>query len=73
MPASAEEPPSILQGFDNVELAPGESKEVTIYLSRYAVSVWDTVAQGWRRPEGTIGVTVGASSRDGRLFGSLPV
>ncbi|KAF9025179.1 glycoside hydrolase family 3 protein [Hymenopellis radicata] len=72
MPASAEEPPSILEGFDNVELSPGESKEVTIFLSRYAVSIWDTVAQGWRRPEGTIGVTVGASSRDGRLFGSLP-
>ncbi|KAF9025178.1 beta-glucosidase [Hymenopellis radicata] len=72
MPVSAEEPPSILEGFANVELAPGESKEVTIYLSRYAVSIWDTVAQGWRRPEGTIGVTVGASSRDGRLFGSLP-
>ncbi|KAF9024285.1 glycoside hydrolase family 3 protein [Hymenopellis radicata] len=72
MPASAEEPPSILQGFTNVELAPGESRTVTIYLSRYAVSIWDTVAQGWRRPVGTIGVTVGASSRDGRLFGSLP-
>ena len=40
-------------------------------LSRYDLSIWDVVAQGWRRPQGTIGVTVGASSRDERLKSTL--
>jgi hypothetical protein len=72
MPASAGEPPSLLKGFTNIELQAGEKKSVTINLSRYDISIWDTVAQGWRRPQGTIKVTVGASSRDGRLEGTIP-
>jgi len=36
-------------------------------LSRYDLSIWDVVAQGWRRLQETISVTVGASSRDKRL------
>ena len=31
-------------------------------LSRYDLSIWDVVAQEWRRPQGTIVVTVGAST-----------
>jgi hypothetical protein len=42
---------------------------VTIALSRYGLSVWDVVKQGWRKPDGEIYVTVGASSRDKRLTG----
>jgi hypothetical protein len=72
MPASAGEPPSLLKGFTNIELQAGEKKSATINLSRYDLSIWDTVAQGWRRPQGTIRVTVGASSRDGRLEGTIP-
>ena len=72
MPESAGEPPSILKGFTNVIVQPGETKLVTINLSRYDLSFWDTIAQGWRKPNGTIGVTIGASSRDGRLHGVIP-
>ena len=72
MPSSSGEPPSILKGFTNVEVDAGETASVEITLSRYDLSIWDTEAQGWRRPEGTIGVTVGASSRDRRLVGELP-
>ncbi|KAG6828183.1 hypothetical protein H0H92_008842 [Tricholoma furcatifolium] len=72
MPASAGEPPSILKGFTNVTLSAGQSKTVTINLSRYDLSIWDVVAQGWRRPNGTIGFFVGASSRDVRLTGKIP-
>ncbi|KAF8346564.1 glycoside hydrolase family 3 protein [Amanita rubescens] len=72
MDPSSGEPPSLLKGFTDVELAPGEMKPVTIRLSRYDLSIWDTVAQGWRRPEGTIGLSVGASSRDIRLRGAIP-
>ncbi|CAA7270033.1 unnamed protein product [Cyclocybe aegerita] len=72
-PTSAGEPPSVLRGFTDVELRPGEQKTVTITLSRYDLSVWDTERQGWRKPEGEFGVTVGASSRDARLKGSVPL
>ena len=72
-PESSGEPPSVLRGFSNVELHPGQEKTVTITLSRYDLSIWDVEKQGWRKPEGKFGVTVGASSRDGRLKGSVPV
>ena len=73
MDPSSGEPPSLLKGFTDVELGPDEMKLVTIRLSRYDISIWDTVAQGWRRPEGTIGLSVGASSRDIRLRGTIPL
>jgi beta-glucosidase len=72
-PASSGEPPSVLKGFTNTEMGPGETMSVTITVSRYDLSIWDVVQQGWRKPEGTIGVTIGASSRDARLKGTLPV
>ena len=71
-PESAREPPRVLKGFADVFLEPGKSEEVTISLSRYDVSVWDVVTQSWRRPVGEINLSVGASSRDLRLQGSLP-
>lgn len=72
-PQDAGEPPSVLKGFTNTEMAPWETKRVTITLSRYDLSIWDTERQGWRKPQGKIGVTIGASSRDARLKGSVPV
>jgi len=36
-------------------------------LSKYDLSIWDVIAQGWRRPQETIGVTVGVSSRNNRF------
>ena len=72
-PHSAGEPPSVLKGFTNTQVLPGETNKVEITLSRYDLSIWDVVRQGWRRPEGQIGITVGASSRDARLKGILPI
>ncbi|TFK27278.1 extracellular beta-glucosidase [Coprinopsis marcescibilis] len=71
-PDSSGEPPSVLKGFANTELQAGESKRVTVTLSRYDLSIWDVEKQGWRRPEGTIGLTVSRSSRDHKLRGSVP-
>jgi hypothetical protein len=71
-PASSGEPPSVLRGFDSVTINPGDTVIVTMMLSRYHLSIWDVVAQGWKRPAGTLRVTVGASSRDARLNGTLP-
>ncbi|KAG2133786.1 glycoside hydrolase superfamily [Suillus bovinus] len=71
-PPSAGEPPSVLKGFTNVVVSPGQTTSVSITLSRYDLSVWDVVRQGWAKPEGTITFSVGASSRDFRLSGIIP-
>jgi len=71
-PDSAGEPPSVLKGFTNTELSPGDKNDVSITLSRYDLSIWDVVQQGWKKPQGQISITVGASSRDARLKGYLP-
>ncbi|KAG1807782.1 glycoside hydrolase family 3 protein [Suillus subaureus] len=71
-PSSACGPPSVLKGFTNVEIGPYDTKPVSIILSRYDLSIWDAVAQGWRKPDGQISFSVGASSRDFRLWGVIP-
>lgn len=70
-PASAGSPPYLLKGFDSIYLTPGEQQTVTFNLSRYDLSIWDVVTQTWRVPSGNTGVTVGASSRDRRLTGTI--
>ncbi|KAH8985173.1 beta-glucosidase [Lactarius akahatsu] len=72
-PVRAEEPPSVLRGFMDVELQPGEAQIVTITLSRYDLSTWDVVSQSWIRPAGSYSLSVGASSRDFRLKGKIPL
>ncbi|KAG6828184.1 hypothetical protein H0H92_008843 [Tricholoma furcatifolium] len=73
MATSSGEPPSLLKGFSDVDLEVGQTKSVTINLSRHSLSIWDVVGQGWRKPDGTISVAVGASSRDFRLHGTIPL
>ena len=72
-PAGAGEPPSVLRGFSGVLLDPRQGETVIITLSRYDLSVWDAGAQGWRKPAGEFTFSVGASSRDFRLAGSVPL
>ena len=72
-PISAGEPPSLLKGFSDVLLRPGQTKKVTLLLSRYDLSVWDTIGQGWVRPKGIIKFAVGQSSRLFKLFGTIPM
>ena len=72
-PAQAGEPPSVLRGFTDVYLQPGEAKNVTITLSRYDLSIWDVINQSWIRPAGSYSLSVGASSRDFRLNGTIPL
>jgi len=71
-PAASNGPPSVLRGFDAVNLGPGQSRTVSFGLSRYALSNWDVVNQRWVIPSGTFRVTVGSSSRNARLKGSIP-
>jgi len=72
-PVGAGEPPSVLRGFTDAELQPGESQSVYVTLSRYDLSVWDVPSQSWMRALGTYSLSVGASSRDFRLNGMLPL
>ncbi|TDL14863.1 glycoside hydrolase family 3 protein [Rickenella mellea] len=71
-PKSAGEPPALLKGFTNIQLQPGETQTVTITLSMFDLSIWDVKSQSWIRPKGTIGVTVGPSSRKHKLKGTIP-
>ncbi|KAG2356919.1 glycoside hydrolase family 3 protein [Suillus spraguei] len=71
-PSSAGEPPSVLRGFTNVEISPYNTAQVSITLSRYQLSIWDVIAQGWCKPNGQIMFSIGASSRDFRLRGGIP-
>ncbi|KAM5535560.1 hypothetical protein V8D89_010727 [Ganoderma adspersum] len=61
-----------LRGFAKArDLAPGQSKMVTVKLDKYAVSWWDTLGQQWKAVRGTYGVHIGKSSADIVLQGEF--
>ncbi|MGW5717066.1 glycoside hydrolase family 3 C-terminal domain-containing protein [Amycolatopsis sp. NPDC003865] len=62
-PAAAGEPPRQLKGFSRVELAPGQSRRVTIHLDARDFSVWDAASHAWAPVKGGFTVQVGDSSR----------
>lgn len=67
LPRAAKE----LRAFTKVNLQPGESKEVTLHLDKYALSFYDDQAQCWVAESGTFGVHVGASLVDIKLQGEV--
>ncbi|KAH8999621.1 beta-glucosidase [Lactarius hatsudake] len=72
-PANSGEPPSVLRGFTDVALQPGQTQTVTISLSRYDLSIWDVPSQSWMRAAGSYTINVGASSRDFKLSAQSPL
>jgi beta-glucosidase len=68
---SLPQPPQRLAGFAKVNLAPGETRRVTIPIEARALASWDVGRHGWMLPPGPVQVLVGASSRDIRLHGTL--
>lgn len=72
-PAIADQPASQLRGFERVEVAKGESEDVTFELRRRDLSYWDVNAQEWALPKGEFKIYVGASSRDFKVQGSLTI
>ena len=61
-----------LRGFAKArDIAPGESKAVTVKLDKYAVSWWDAVGHQWKAVPGTYGVHVGKSSAAMELEGEF--
>jgi len=63
-PAPTGEPPKQLEGYQKVRLTPGQSKRVTINLSKHAFAYWNTAANGWRVAPGCYSLMIGTSSVD---------
>ena len=70
-PESAGSAPLNLKGFESVFVAPGEIADVSLSLTRYDLSIWDVVSQSWVVPSGDATISIGASSRDIRLTGTV--
>ncbi|KAK0537494.1 hypothetical protein OC835_001733 [Tilletia horrida] len=62
-PSSSGEPPKVLRAFDRVLVKKGETVAVSFTLSAYDLCNYDVVQGRWLKPEGSIKVLVGASSR----------
>ncbi len=62
--ASVDRPVKELKGFDKVWLEPGETKTVTVQLTRESLSFFDAARHAWVAEPGRFDVLVGASSAD---------
>jgi len=58
-----------LRGFERVELAPGDTRRVTIHLDERSFQYWDEVTQTWKFNPGTRTIWVG----DADTLDSLPL
>ncbi len=52
-----------LKGFEKVELAPGESKDVTFTLDKRAFAYWNEELHDWHVETGEFSIEIGQSSR----------
>ncbi len=64
LPDAAGEPPKRLIGWVRVELAPGESKHVSVPVSRDNFTVYDEASDSWKLIPGDYTVMVGGCSQD---------
>lgn len=64
LPDAAGEPPKRLIGWARVELAPGESKPVSIPVDRDRLTVYDEASDGWKLIPGNYTVMAGGGSQD---------
>jgi beta-glucosidase len=64
LPEAAEEPPKRLVGWIKVQLAPGESKRVSVPVSRDRLSIYDEASDSWKLLPGNYIIRVGGSSLD---------
>ncbi|MGA8042364.1 MAG: glycoside hydrolase family 3 C-terminal domain-containing protein [Terracidiphilus sp.] len=64
LPDAAGEPPKRLIGWARVDLAPGESKDVTVPVSRDRLTIYDEASDSWKLVPGHYVIRVGGSSQD---------
>jgi beta-glucosidase len=69
-PASTGEPPNSLRGFQRVTLNPGQSQQVSLVLTAQSFQYWNN---GWVNAAGTNTVSVGDSSRNLPLTGTVTI
>jgi len=69
--STLQRPVKELKAFDKIELAPGESKQVSFVLSVRDFSYYSKQYDRWLAESGEFEILVGSSSRDIRLNGSL--
>jgi len=73
LPAAANEHFKRLAGWQRVELAPGESKTVSLPLNPLYLSIFDTAKDAWQLLPGDYKVMAGASSSDTPLNATFHV
>lgn len=64
LPDSAGEPPRRLVGWTQVDLGPGESRQVSVPVSHDRLSIFDEASDSWKLAPGRYVLWVGGSSRD---------
>jgi beta-glucosidase len=64
LPDAADEPPKRLVGWTRVELASGESKQVSVPVSRDRLTIYDEASDSWKLVPGSYVIRVGSSSQD---------
>jgi beta-glucosidase len=64
LPASTNEPPKRLVAWDRVQLAPGETKTVSLAIDPFHLSIFNVGKDGWEVVSGEYHVYVGGSSRN---------
>jgi beta-glucosidase len=64
LPAGANEPPKRLAAWSKVLLNPGESKEVSLSINPWLLSIYDQSAAAWKQLPGRYTFMVGGSSQD---------
>jgi beta-glucosidase len=64
LPDAAGEPPKRLIGWARVELAPGESKPVSIAVDKDRLTIYDEASNSWKLVPGSYTVMAGGSSQD---------
>jgi beta-glucosidase len=62
--SSLQRPEKELKAFTKVQLAPGETKTVTLTINRDSLAYYDDLAQQWIAEAGEFKVLVGSSSQD---------
>ncbi len=73
LPDAAGEPPKRLIGWARVELAPGESKVVTVSVERDHLNVFDEAADAWKLVPGSYTIMAGSSSQSLPLHQQLTI
>jgi beta-glucosidase len=64
LPDAAGEPPKRLIGWARADINPGESKHVSVAVSRDRLTVYDEASDSWKLVPGTYVIRVGGASSE---------